>query len=346
MDISITHTGVSVTSLSSGITQSGSPAAFSGQDLTGSKTYRVTAADGTYQDYTVTVNVARIASVTAVTGNLTSPNGFAKTGGDISAAIQGAITLVAGTDSLGTVITLAAADYSVDALTPSTAGGNVTATLRVPAAKTSGGADITTSFNVYIKSDASEITDFYFTIGTERYGVGSGVETGSGSISGTAITVTVPYGTDLSSLAPAVAVSGGASTDPVAGTFWGSPGSKTYRVTAEDGINQTGYTVTVNLRQGITISGITVEGLGVFTFTQSHTTVSPNAEITITALDHTNTDVTVTATKWYVVISGPANTSATAANFNMPSKKGFYNINVFATIDGIPYSGSFGLIVE
>ncbi|MDR2094956.1 MAG: hypothetical protein LBP76_05485, partial [Treponema sp.] len=152
---------------------SSNPASGAARNFTSSQTYTVTAEDGTTQDYTVTVNVAKIASVTAVTGNLTSPNGFKKTGSDISAAIKAAITSVTGTDSLGTAIILAEADYSVDPLTPATAGGNVTATLRVPSAKTSSGTDIITNFPVYIKNDAKAITEFYFTVNSTNYGVGS-----------------------------------------------------------------------------------------------------------------------------------------------------------------------------
>jgi hypothetical protein len=50
------------------------------------------------------------------------------------------------------------------------------------------------------RTSASEagITAFYFTIGSKRYGVGTGVEAGSGNINGNTITVTVPYGTKLS----------------------------------------------------------------------------------------------------------------------------------------------------
>jgi hypothetical protein len=58
MGISIAHTGVSVTSYDS-TSQSGSPAVFSSQDLTSSRTYTVRAADGTEANYTVTVTMSQ-----------------------------------------------------------------------------------------------------------------------------------------------------------------------------------------------------------------------------------------------------------------------------------------------
>jgi hypothetical protein len=295
---------------------------------------------------------------------------------------------------------------------------------------------------IRMQAPDKHITEFYFTIDSKRYGAGSGVEADSGSIVGTGITVSVPYGTDIRALTASVSHTGasidpdpavpgnyadpvtytvtaadgstadytvtvkvgpntdkaltgftitgpvsavgiinedlravtvsvpygtslvsmdisiahtGVSVTPPSGTPQsGSPavfsgqnltGSKTYRVTAEDGTYQD-YTVTVNEHTGLTISGITVERLGVFTFTQSLTTVSPNTEITITALDHTNTEVTVTDANWYIDISGPDTTITPVGNKFTPTKRGFYNINVFATINNILYSGSFGLIVE
>jgi hypothetical protein len=57
MSVSVTHTGAKVTDQSN-TQQTGSPAAFTGQNLNSSRTYRVTAENGSTKDYTVTVNVA------------------------------------------------------------------------------------------------------------------------------------------------------------------------------------------------------------------------------------------------------------------------------------------------
>jgi hypothetical protein len=321
------------------------PASGTAMDFTAPQTYTVTAEDGTGGEYTVTVDVAKIASVAAVNGDFAAPKGFVNTGSDISGDIEAAIQSVAGTDSLGTVIILEEADYSVDHLVPTATGANGTATLRVPAARSSTGGDITKDFAVYIKSDAKEITEFYFTLAdSKKYGVGNGVESGSGSISGDDITVTVPYGTDLTALAPAVTHSG-TSIDPASGTAKDFTSPQTYTVTAEDGTTET-YTVRVNEGPGITIGGITVDGLGVLTFSGVPTSpVSASTSITITISEGT-------VTNWYIDVNGPVIPTSPDTNkvvFTAPSTPGFYNVNVIATVGGVggvDYSGSFGMIVE
>jgi hypothetical protein len=297
-------------------------------------TYTVTAIDTTTANYTVTVAPAKIASVTAVNGTTFLSPGFIKTGSDISAAITSAITSVVGADSLGTVINLAAGDYSVDALTPTTAGGNVSATLRVPALKTSTGSDVTKSFDVYIKNDAKEITSFSITSPVSATGI----------ITGTTIAVSVPYGTSLTSMAASATLSPNASIspDPTTARSYASP--VTYAVTAEDGSNNN-YTVTVQEQPGLTIAA-SIETLGTFTFASSTATVSLGGS----AITITPTPALASNVDWHYYISGPvtsnSTSSGTTGSFAVPTKRGFYNVNVFAIIDTIPYSGSFGLIVE
>jgi hypothetical protein len=327
------HTGASI-----------SPNPATATDYTGSRTYTVKAEDGTTRTCAVTVNVAKIASVTAVNGNFTSPGGFASKGGaDISGDIKAAITSVAATDSLGTVIALGAADYSVDSFTGAIPGSSPNATVRVPADRTSAGADITNTFTVYIQKDAKAITAFYFTIDGKHYGAGTGptFESGSGTINGMAyaISVTLPYGTVFGSLSPVITVSAGASVNPASGTAWGSSANPhTYRVTAEDGACQD-YTVTVTTVPGITIGGITVEGLYALTFSGAPASVTPGEMITITISEGV-------VDRWYIEITGPAPSTSTANTFTAPLTPGFYNINVIARVGGIDYSGSFGLTVQ
>ncbi|MDR2447637.1 MAG: DUF5018 domain-containing protein [Treponema sp.] len=334
--------GTDITGMSARVVHLGesiSPDPEAMRSYAGPVTYTVTAADGTSQNYTVTASVAKIASIEKIEGKLTSPDGFAKTGVDISGAIKAAITLATGTDSLGAAIALDPADYSVDILIPSSTGTTEAASLRVPAAKSSTGADIVKTFDVYIKSDAAEITELYFAIGGKRYGVGSGTEANSGCVSGTAITVTVPYGTAPTGLAPTVAISPGASTEPPAGTVWGSSGSKTYTVTAEDGASRN-YTVTVNVEPAIAVSGIVNPSFSVLTFTGS-SFATAGAQITITI----NKDAG-SVSAWHIDISGPTNSTGDAATFNAPTIAGFYNVTVIVTVDGIDYSGSFALTIE
>jgi hypothetical protein len=295
-------------------------------------TYTVTAEDSTTADYTVAVDVAKIASVTAVNGDFTSPNGFKQTGSDISGVITGAITSVTGTDGLGTVITLVAADYSVDVLNPAVVGAGTTATLRVPADRSSTGADMTKDFTVYIKDDAKAITAFTITSPVSAAGT---INEASKTI-----TVTVPYGTDITKMKPAL-IHTGKTISPAGETERDFTYPVTYTVTAEDGTDQN-YKVTVKAAPGITISGITVKGLPSLKFTGAPS--SPVDASTIIIIDISG-DVTVDS--WYIGITGPAfSTSVATKDFAAPGTSGFYNINVIATVGGVPYSGSFGLIVK
>jgi hypothetical protein len=199
-----------------------------------------------------------------------------------------------------------------------------------------------------------ELIEFYFTIDGKIYGVrpaGSpeAPQPDSGSSGGTTgnptITVTVPYGTDMSALSPTITQSGKSaswdSNDP-----WVSPiKTKTYTITAVDD-STTPYSVTVQEHAGLTIQ-VTVQGLGVFTFASLPTTVQlGGSPITITPNPTLTDDVT-----WHINISGPVSpptstSTGKTGSFAVPTKRGFYNVNVFAIIGDIPYSGSFGLVVD
>ena len=87
------------------------------------------------------------------------------------------------------------------------------------------------------RSSAKEITTFTFG------GLNPAV---AGTIDGSDITVTVPSGTDVTSLSPTVVVSPEATVSPASGTAQDFTSPVTYTVTAEDGSTTT-YTVTVNV---------------------------------------------------------------------------------------------------
>jgi hypothetical protein len=189
---------------------------------------------------------------------------------------------------------------------------------------------------------AKTITGFYFAINGNYYGVGTGVESGSGSISGTNITATVPYGTDLTALAPTISHSG-ESVAPASGAAQDFTNPVSYTVTAADD-SSVSYTVTVNTPQGITISGITVEGLSALMFNDALS--APVAAFTPIAIAISGGTVTA----WDIDISGPASSTASGSspliNFSAPGTAGFYSVNVFATVGGVLYSGSFGMSVK
>jgi hypothetical protein len=102
------------------------------------------------------------------------------------------------------------------------------------------------------------------------------------------------------------------------------------------------YSVTVNAAPGITVSGITVEGLSGLTFSGVPSSIAPGDPITITISGGT-------VTNWYIDVNGPVTPTGSTTNtvtFTASSTPGFYNVNVIATVGGVDYSGSFGMIVQ
>jgi hypothetical protein len=94
-----------------------------------------------------------------------------------------------------------------------------------------------------VSNSPKAITGFYFAIGGKNYGIGGGTETDSGSLTGTNITITVPYGTGLTTLpAPTITHSGASCTRLTSGTSFAS--TVNYQVTAADNTTEN-YTVTV-----------------------------------------------------------------------------------------------------
>jgi hypothetical protein len=195
-----------------------------------------------------------------------------------------------------------------------------------------------------LKSAAAEIAQFYFTIGGLKYGIGTGTENDSGSINGSDITITLPYGTDVSSLSPYIAVASGAAVSPASGDQQDFTGPVTYTVTAEDEITEAAYEVSVNYGPGISISGITDAELQAITFTSNATpSLQPGQQIIVMVDSEQVTD-------WYVYFdSVPENSYAATGPtlyLSAPAAPGFYTVNVLAEIGGILYSGFFSLIVD
>lgn len=69
----------------------------------------------------------------------------------------------------------------------------------------------------------------------------------TGTITNTAIAVTVPKDTDVTSLTPTIVVSEGATVSPASGTAKDFTNAVTYTVTAENGTSTKAYTVTVTV---------------------------------------------------------------------------------------------------
>ncbi|MDR3160434.1 MAG: DUF5018 domain-containing protein [Spirochaetaceae bacterium] len=156
------------------------------------------------------------------------------------------------------------------------------------------------------------------------------------------ITVNVPYGTSLTAMTASVSHTGASiSPDPMAAKSYAAP--VTYTVTAEDGTSQQ-YTVTVTYGPGITISGIPVDGLPKLTFSgePDDPVVEPGTSIAITISGGP-------VTGWYIYINGlvsPTGFTDDTVTFAAPETPGSYNVTVIATVGGVDYSGSFGLVVK
>ncbi|MDR2102651.1 MAG: DUF5018 domain-containing protein [Treponema sp.] len=110
----------------------------------------------------------------------------------------------------------------------------------------------------------------------------------SGTITDTAISVTVPYGTVLTSLTPTITVSDHATVDPESGEAQNFTTPVTYTVTAENGTTQKTYTVTV--------------------------TVAPNpaANITGFSVDVAEEDIVIDQVAGTISVTVPAGTDVTA----------------------------------
>ena len=77
----------------------------------------------------------------------------------------------------------------------------------------------------------------------------------AGTISGTSITVSVPYGTSVTALVPTIAVSAGATVNPASGAARNFTSPVTYTVTAEDAVTTAAYTVTVTKLDAVIVGG-------------------------------------------------------------------------------------------
>jgi len=200
-----------------------SPASGVARDFTNPVVYTVTAQDGSTKAYTVTVTVALNPAkditqftILGLTGtiagtsiSLTVPYGTSRTSLTPTVVITGAsVSPASGVarDFTNPVV------YTVTAEDGSTKAYTVTVTVALNPAK-----DIT-----------------QFTI----LGV-------NGTIGGTSISLTVPYGTSLTSLTPTIVITG-ASVSPASGVAANFSSPATYTVTAADGSTKA-YTVTVTV---------------------------------------------------------------------------------------------------
>ena len=226
--------GTSVTALVPTITITGAsvnPASGTPRNFENPQTYTVTAADSSTQNYIVTVTIA--APPTLIVSAVVSKNPIS-----INETVTFSATPSGGTGYYTYIWAGACSGTSQTCSTSFPTAGDYTATVIV----TSGTQTVPASAIVTVNTAPSSnkaITAFNFNALSPAV-VGTITE------SNYTIALTVPFGTDLSSLTPTIVISAGATVFLPSGwtTFFNTP--KTYTVTAADGSTQN-YTVTVNV---------------------------------------------------------------------------------------------------
>jgi uncharacterized protein (TIGR02145 family) len=214
----IIHTGANV-----------SPASGVAQDFTSPVVYTVTAADATTQDYTVTVTVAPSTAKAITAFSFTNP---AVVGVVAEATHSIAVTVPFGTDVTTLIPTIIHTGANV-----SPASG-VAQDFTSPVVYTVTAADAATQdYTVTVTvalNDAKAITAFDF---ANPAAVGVITEATH------SISVTVPFGTDVTALIPTISHTG-ANVSPASGVAQDFTSPVVYTVTAENSSTQD-YTVTV-----------------------------------------------------------------------------------------------------
>jgi hypothetical protein len=294
-------------------------------DFSSPVSYTVETALHSTSTYTVTVGNAALSSISVASGPTTTvyPTG---------ATLNTTGLVIDGQDSLGTAIS-GLSGWTCSSL-DSTSRGSKTITVTV--------SGKTTTFNVTVKNNINTLSslavsgyslDPAFSAATENY------------------TVTIPYGTAgpltlTAALTDSYAsfATGSSASQSIAINTTAAPGADcgSQTVTVEpdydSGAAKT-YTVTVKYGDGINVNGITNAGIPVITFSGSPAAIAPNGSVTISLSSGTSTG-------WHITVDGPVSYTHAAATFNAPAVNGSYTVNVIATINGIPYSGSFSLTVQ
>ena len=218
--------GTSVTSVTPTIAYTGgtmSPATGVAQNFTSPRTYTVTAADGTTQTYTVTVTVSPelTKQITAFDLNGLSP----AVSGTINESDRTiSLTVPHGTDVTSLSPTIAYTGDSISPLSEATQNFTNPVTYTVT---DSDGFTRTYSVTVTVSRDSEkQITAFDFNDFSSPV-------TGSIDESSKTISLTVPNGTDLTSLSPSISFAG-SSVSPGSEVSQNFTNPVTYTVTAED----------------------------------------------------------------------------------------------------------------
>jgi hypothetical protein len=207
-----------------------------------------------------------------------------------------------------------------------------------------------TKRDYYVNITGKEIIGFYFEFNGngKYYGIKTDTpdaEANSGSISGDAITVNVPYRyrTELINNMPEITASGNSFSPQ---DSWGTnlTSHKKYTITAVDGTTRD-YLVTVNVAEPIYVTG-SLESEDEITFSKGE--VPSTTDDTLIILIDNNDSFT----GWNIGIKSGNDTINTYSThtFDAPSAPGSYNVTVRFTLasteEAWSPTGSFTLLVE
>jgi hypothetical protein len=303
-------------------------------DFTAPVDYQVTAADQTTKTYTVTVTVAPSSAKSITAFSFRSVNNSQLTT-DVIAVINGtsiAATVPYGTNPTSLIATFTTTGQSVTVGATTQVSGTTTNNFTNPVSYVVAAADATTkTYTVTVTvaaNPAKDITSFKF---TSALNGGAGISTDVvATISGTAISATVPYGTNVTALVATFATTGqsvavGATTQSSGVTANNFSTDLTYKVMAADSTTKnytvhvaiaanpakdiTSFSFTSTLNSG---AGVTADAIGVINGQSIAVTVpygtTPAALI-----------ATFTTTGQSVAVGATAQTSGvTANNFTNP----------------------------
>jgi hypothetical protein len=229
--------------------------------------YTVTAADGSTKDYTVTVTTALSPAKDITSFAFMSSTNPGNLPANVTATITGttiAATVPFGTDVTTLVATFATTGASVKVGSATQSSGITANDFTNPVAYTVTAADGSTKTYTVDVTIASNSAKDMLSFGFSSANNPSMSADASGSITGSAITVSVPYGTDPTALIATFTTSGmtvsiGSTTQTSGMTANDFTNPVTYTVTASDGTTQD-YTVTVTVAAPVfpSISAITV----------------------------------------------------------------------------------------
>jgi hypothetical protein len=158
-----------------------------------------------------------------------------------------------------------------------------------------------------------------------------------GVITGTDVALTLPYGTDKTSLGPQITVSEKATVSPASGAAQDFSSSVTYTVTAEDGTTSQ-YTVTVQVKGRAPIE-ITLPYEDIDLASQEE------RELSRTQRDTLQITVDSEPVRWFIDGDEQAETGSTITIAAIDYPVGIHHVTALVYKDEIPYSGELTFTV-